>query len=141
MTYMSDTVNNVFAKRIQQVMTENGWSKSDLAKKVILSHTAVQNWAKGKSVASGARLKRLAAVTGKPEYWFFMDYGEVGDENQFNIPVPRQLDEQEETLLSLFNQLPESEKLRLIIHTKGVLKELELLKNDVFNIINDSRKQ
>lgn len=137
---MNDTVNNVFAKRIQQVMDENGWNKSDLAKRVMLSHTAVQNWAKGISVASGVRLKRLAAVTGKPEYWFFMDRDAGGDENHQDIPIPIVLDDKEKALLSIFNQMPEAEKLRLIIHAKEVLRELELLKSDVFDIINDQLK-
>ena len=61
------------------------------------------------------------------------------DANSSNS-VPRVLDEREETLLSLFNQLPEAEKLRLILHTKSVLHELDHLKNDVFDIINDLKK-
>lgn len=127
-----------FAKRIQQVMTENGWTKTDLAKKVMLSHTAVQNWAKGKSVASGERLKRLAAVTGRPEHWFFMD-PEQDDSTTYSASPVAQLDDKEKALLSLFNQLPEAEKLRLILHTKTVLHEIELLKSDVYNIINGSK--
>ncbi len=50
-----------------------------------------------------------------------------------------ELDEKEKALLSLFNQLPEAEKLRLILHTKTVLHEIELLKNDVYDIINSSK--
>lgn len=50
-----------------------------------------------------------------------------------------ELDEKEQALLSLFNQLPEAEKLRLILHTKTVLHEIELLKNDVYDIINSSK--
>lgn len=110
---------------------------ADLARRVMLSHTSVRKWANGVAAASGERLKRLSAVTGRPEYWFFMEQNE-GDEE---LPLTsRILDEREETLLSLFNQLPESEKLRLIIHTKGVLEEMNLLKNDVFDIINDLKK-
>lgn len=61
------------------------------------------------------------------------------DSNSSNS-VPRVLDEREETLLSLFNQLPEAEKLRLILHTKSVLHEIDHLKNDVFDIIKDLKK-
>lgn len=137
---MSETTYPVFAKRIQQVMTENGWNKSDLAKRVMLSHTAVQNWAKGRSVASGERLKRLAAATGRPEHWFFMASDGTDESDEFIQPAPRVLDEREEALLSLFNQLPEAEKLRLILHTKGVLQDIEHLKSDVYDIINSSKK-
>lgn len=136
---MNENPFPIFAKRIQEVMTENGWSKSDLAKKVMLSHTAVQNWAKGKNVASGDRLKRLSAVTGKPEHWFFMDPDQDREDSDL-VPSTVKLDEKEQALLTLFNQLPEAEKLRLILHTKTVLHEIELLKSDVFDIINSSKQ-
>ncbi|EPM0026597.1 helix-turn-helix domain-containing protein [Citrobacter farmeri] len=119
-------------------MTENGWNKSDLAKKVMLSHTAVQNWAKGRNVASGERLKRLSAVTGRPEHWFFMA-PEDSDQETAQL-APKVLDDKEEALLSLFNQLPEAEKLKLIMHTKSVLHDLEHLKSDVYDIISNIKK-
>lgn len=136
---MNENTFPTFARRIQQVMAENGWSKSDLAKKVMLSHTAVQNWAKGRNVASGERLKRLAAVTGKPEHWFFMDSEQENAATHVAGLSAVELDDKEQVLLSLFNQLPEAEKLRLILHTKSVLHEIELLKNDVYDIINSSK--
>ncbi|MGV4201258.1 helix-turn-helix domain-containing protein [Citrobacter murliniae] len=136
---MNEKTFPTFARRIQQVMAENGWTKSDLAKKVMLSHTAVQNWAKGRNVASGERLKRLAAVTGKPEHWFFMDSEQESVAAHEDGLSAVKLDEKEQALLSLFNQLPEAEKLRLILHTKAVLHEIELLKNDVYDIINSSK--
>lgn len=137
---MNKIPHPVFAKRIKQAMAENGWNKADLAKQVMLSHTSVQNWAKGKTVASGDRLKRLAAVTGKPEHWFFMEPDSDGEEAQIITTKRRDLDEKEEALLSLFNQLPEAEKLRLILHTKSVLHEIDLLKSDVFDIIHNHQK-
>ncbi|ENU8988196.1 helix-turn-helix domain-containing protein [Salmonella enterica] len=136
---MNEIIFPTFARRIQQVMAENGWTKSDLAKKVMLSHTAVQNWAKGRNVASGERLKRLAAVTGKPEHWFFMDEGQEDTATPTIGQSGVELDDKEQALLSLFNQLPEAEKLRLILHTKSVLHEIELLKSDVYDIINSSK--
>ena len=69
-----------------------------------------------------------------------MEPGSEGDNSDDLPAMPRILDEREETLLSLFNQLPEAEKLRLIIHTRGVVKEMDLLKNDVFDIMNDLKK-
>ncbi|MOA24802.1 transcriptional repressor DicA [compost metagenome] len=113
---------------------------ADLARRVMLSHTSVRKWANGVSAASGERLKRLSAVTGRPEYWFFMEPGTEADSGEELPPLPRVLDEREETLLSLFNQLPDAEKLRLIIHTRGVVREMDLLKNDVYDIINDMKK-
>ncbi|SPX63812.1 transcriptional repressor DicA [Leclercia adecarboxylata] len=121
-------------------MTENGWNMADLAKQVLLSHTAVQNWSKGKTVASGERLKRLAAVSRKPEHWFFMDEDGDAENVVLTTSTRRELDEKEEALLSLFNQLPEAEKLRLILHTKTMLHEIDLLKSDVFDIIHNQQK-
>ncbi|ASJ99433.1 helix-turn-helix domain-containing protein [Citrobacter freundii] len=137
---MNKVAHPVFAKRIKQVMTENGWNMADLAKQVMLSHTAVQNWSKGKTVASGERLKRLAAVSRKPEHWFFMDEDGDAENSAITASARRDLDEKEEALLSLFNQLPEAEKLRLILHTKTVLHEIDLLKSDVFDIIHNQKK-
>lgn len=137
---MNKVAHPVFAKRIKQVMTENGWNMADLSKQVMLSHTAVQNWSKGKTVASGERLKRLAAVSRKPEHWFFMDEDEDQPGQGAETKRTRELDDKEEALLSLFNQLPEAEKLRLILHTKTVLHEIDLLKNDVFDIIQNQKK-
>lgn len=137
---MNNVAHPVFAKRIKQVMTENGWNMADLAKQVMLSHTAVQNWSKGKTVASGDRLKRLAAVSRKPEHWFFMDEDGDAENGMITTSARRDLDEKEEVLLSLFNQLPEAEKLRLILHTKTVLHEIDLLKSDVFDIIHNQQK-
>ncbi len=67
----------------------------------------------------------------------------AGDESEGERaePKPRVLDEKEETLLSLFNQLPEAEKLRVILHTKAVLQEMDLLKNNVFDLINDLKNR
>lgn len=47
------------------------------------------------------------------------------------------LDEKEKALLALFNQMPEAEKNRLIVHAQTTLKELDLLKDDVMNIIQN----
>lgn len=100
---------------------------------------AVQQWAKGESAPRGERLKRLAAATGKPEHWFFMP-PEAGDDAVSAIAAPRELDEKETALLALFNQMPEAEKLRLIVHAKTTLQELDLLKGDVLSIIQSIQK-
>ncbi|EYR75963.1 hypothetical protein I654_06835 [Salmonella enterica subsp. enterica serovar Aqua str. NVSL2001] len=89
---MNKNLHPIFAKRIQQVLDENGWSMADLSRRVMLSHTSVRKWASGTSVASGERLKRLSAVTGRPEYWFFMEPGDES-EGERAEPKPRVLDE------------------------------------------------
>ena len=103
----------------------------------MLSHTSIRKWVSGVSVASGERLKRLSAVTGRPEYWFFMEPGSEGSESEIR---PRVLDEKEDALLALFNQLPEAEKLKVILHTKSVVNHLDSLKDEVSDLINELKK-
>jgi hypothetical protein len=55
-------------------MTENGWNWPISPKSHAFAH-GCSKLGKGENVASGERLKRLAAVSGKPEHWFFMDEG------------------------------------------------------------------
>jgi hypothetical protein len=56
-------------------MTENGWTKSDLAKSHAFAH-GCSKLGKGKKRSQWRTVKRLAAVTGKPEHWFFMEEGQ-----------------------------------------------------------------
>jgi|GEM_PF-319052 len=132
---MKKAPHEIFAIRLQQVRDEKGWNLSDIARRAMVTPQAVQQWAKGETAARGVRLKRLAAAVGKPEHWFFTPPD--GTEEDSNLPTIRELDEKEEVLLNLFNQMPETEKLRLIMHAKATLHELDLLKSDVLNIIQD----
>lgn len=136
---MKTAPNEAFAYRLQLIRDEFGWNMSDIARRAMVTPQAVQQWAKGESAPRGERLKRLAAATGKPEHWFFMP-PDAGDADLSSHTAPRQLDEKESTLLALFNQMPEAEKLRLIVHAKATLKELDLLKDDVFSIIQSIQK-
>lgn len=136
---MKTAPHEAFAYRLQLVRDEFGWNMSDIARRAMVTPQAVQQWAKGESAPRGERLKRLAAATGKPEHWFFMP-PEAGDDDVGAISAPRELDEKETALLALFNQMPEAEKLRLIVHAKTTLQELDLLKGDVLSIIQSIQK-
>ncbi len=132
---MKKAPHEIFALRLQQVRDERGWNLSDIARRAMVTPQAVQQWAKGETAARGVRLKRLAAAAGKPEHWFFTPPD--GTDEDSTLPPVRELDQKEEALLNLFNQMPETEKLRLIMHAKAMLHELDLLKGDVLNIIQD----
>ncbi|MEN0581598.1 helix-turn-helix domain-containing protein [Phytobacter palmae] len=136
---MKTAPHEAFAHRLQLVRDEFGWNLSDIARRAMVTPQAVQQWAKGESAPRGERLKRLAAATGKPEHWFFIPL-DAEDDAPVPHEAPRQLDEKETALLALFNQMPEAEKLRLIVHAKATLKELDLLKGDVLSIIQDIHK-
>ncbi|EAA7607377.1 helix-turn-helix domain-containing protein [Salmonella enterica] len=133
--------NKNFAYRMQVILQETGWNLSELARRVMVSPQATQQWSKGVTTARGDRLKRLAAVTGKPTHWFFLPEGNEPSEQELKEHSQlHQLDDKEKALLSLFNQMPEAEKNRLIVHAKTILSELDLLKGDVANIIKDIHK-
>ncbi|EPO7769380.1 helix-turn-helix domain-containing protein [Klebsiella aerogenes] len=137
MESMTTETNQVFAYRFNQAITEHGWNLSDLARRVGVTPQAVQKWAKGSSIPRGKKLKLLAEVTGKPEHWYFMQPDTDDPELVAQLGLPKKLDVTEEALLSIFNQLPEAEKLRLILHAKGVLRDLQALKDDVGDLIKN----
>lgn len=131
------------AFRIQLLRDETGWNLSEIARRAMVSPQAVQQWAKGDTAPSGERLKRLSAAAGKPEHWFFMAPSEdlSISENAASSSASRdKLDDKEIALLALFNQMPEAEKNRLIVHAKTTLRELDLLKGDVIDIIKNISK-
>ncbi|EBF7359512.1 helix-turn-helix domain-containing protein [Salmonella enterica] len=131
--------NKIFAYRIQQVLQQTGWNLSELARRVMVTPQATQQWAKGDTTARGERLKRLAAATGRPSHWFFMPPEEEPSEEELqDLQKMGKLDDKEVALLALFNQMPEAEKYRLIIHAKSVLQELDLLKGSVADIIKNT---
>ncbi|MEI7209218.1 helix-turn-helix transcriptional regulator [Pectobacterium carotovorum] len=70
---MSEKKQMASAQRINQVLTENNWSQSDLARRVGVSPQSVQYWASGKTSPRGKSLKSLSEVTGHPEHWFLMN--------------------------------------------------------------------
>lgn len=53
-----------FVRRLQLIQDQTGWNLSEIARRVMVSPQAVQQWAKGDTTPRGERLKRLAAVTG-----------------------------------------------------------------------------
>ncbi|EMO7867126.1 transcriptional regulator [Citrobacter amalonaticus] len=130
--------NQNFAYRIQLILKLTGWNLSELARRVAVSPQATHQWSRGDTTARGERLKRLSAATGKPSHWFFLPPGEEPSEEELQeLARTTPLDDKEQALLALFNQMPEAEKNRLIVHAKGVLKELDLLKGDVADIIKN----
>ncbi|HGJ5883623.1 helix-turn-helix domain-containing protein [Arsenophonus sp.] len=105
--------------RIIQVLKKNGWSQSDLARRLSISPQAIQQWVKGISSPRGTNLKKLSEITGFPPHWFFMDEAEEKASHS-NVIKSAKLSEQHRILIELFEKLPESEKNLLIdsLHEK-----------------------
>ena len=137
---MNTDTHQIFAYRFNQAIADHGWNLSDLARRVGVTPQAVQKWAKGASIPRGKKLKLLAEVTGKPEHWYFMTPDTDDPELVAKLGIPKKLDVTEEALLAIFDQLPEAEKLRLILHAKGVLRDLQTLKDNVGDLIKDLKR-
>ncbi|EDJ8987653.1 TPA: helix-turn-helix domain-containing protein [Salmonella enterica subsp. enterica serovar Newport] len=121
---MSKELLEIFSIKVQEVMSENGWNKSDLARQLKLSHTAVRKWVNGQCLATGDRLTRLSIITGKPTHWFFTDEhtGCRPPDDTANIQYTP-LSKQEQALLSIFNKLSDTDKLSLMVHAVGLVQK------------------
>lgn len=100
------------SERIAMRRKELGLTKLALAKMLGLSGVSILKWENGQNEPSGKNLFALSdALKCSPTWLLF------GDEDSSPTPVdelPTELDEQQTQLLSLFNQLPDSEKTYLI---------------------------
>ncbi|ANO90443.1 helix-turn-helix domain-containing protein [Escherichia coli] len=100
------------SERITMRRKELGLTKLALAKTLGLSGVSILKWENGQNEPSGKNLFALSdALKCSPAWLLF------GDEDKSPTPVdelPTELDEQQTQLLSLFNQLPDSEKTILI---------------------------
>lgn len=98
--------------RIASRRKELGLTQRALAQLVGLSGVSILKWENGQNEPSGKNLFALSdALKCSPAWLLF------GDEDKSPTPaskLPLDLDDQQQQLLHLFAQLPESEKLRLI---------------------------
>ncbi|UMR98790.1 helix-turn-helix domain-containing protein [Escherichia coli] len=100
------------SERITMRRKELGLTKLALAKTLGLSGVSILKWENGQNEPSGKNLFALSnALKCSPTWLLF------GDEDKSPTPadeLPTELDEQQIQLLSLFSQLPDSEKNILI---------------------------
>ncbi|HAT1513777.1 TPA: helix-turn-helix transcriptional regulator [Morganella morganii] len=85
---MKKNPNETSAARISQVLVENGWSQSDLARRIGVKPQSVQFWVSGKTAPSGTNLSALASISGYPEHWFLMDALSEGTGKK-NLPAKK----------------------------------------------------
>ncbi|ECJ2444978.1 helix-turn-helix domain-containing protein [Salmonella enterica subsp. diarizonae] len=104
--------NMKMCDRITMRRKELGLTQRALAKMVGLSGVSILKWENGQNEPSGKNLFALSnALKCSPTWLLF------GDEDKSPTPaddLPLTLDQQQQQLLDLFNQLPESEKSNLI---------------------------
>lgn len=69
--------NMTSAMRVTQLLDENGWNQSELARLLGVSPQSVQFWVSGKTAPRGKNLSALSRISGYPEHWFLMDSSET----------------------------------------------------------------
>ncbi|EGO8352083.1 helix-turn-helix domain-containing protein [Escherichia coli] len=123
------------SERITMRRKELGLTKLALAKTLGLSGVSILKWENGQNEPSGKNLFALSdALKCSPAWLLF------GDEDKSPTPVdelPTELDEQQTQLLSLFNQLPDSEKNILINEISARVENF----NKLFEELLKVRKQ
>ncbi|OIV46784.1 hypothetical protein BK025_09080 [Sodalis sp. TME1] len=130
--------NQISARRIAQILYERGWNKSELSRKLGVSVQAVQQWVGATSKPSGKNLTKLAEVSGKPEYWFFMEKDDNDSQvHQKPVAIGRALNPRQEKLLALFEQLPESEKEHMVNLFEEKVKEYDKLLKELIALKNN----
>ncbi|QZN94137.1 helix-turn-helix domain-containing protein [Symbiopectobacterium purcellii] len=126
------------AQKITQVLYEKGWNRSELARRMGLSVQAVQQWAAGATKPNGKNLTKLAETTGKPEHWFFIESSE--EQESADKPASKNestdLNQQQRRLIELFDQMPESEKGKMIHLFEEKVKEYDRLLNELIALKN-----
>ncbi|EPQ7459977.1 helix-turn-helix domain-containing protein [Escherichia coli] len=123
------------SERITMRRKELGLTKLALAKTLGLSGVSILKWENGQNEPSGKNLFALSEALKCSPTWLLF-----GDEDKSPTPVdelPTELDEQQTQLLSLFNQLPDSEKDILI---KEISERVENF-NKLFEELLRVRKQ
>ncbi|HCM62076.1 MAG TPA: XRE family transcriptional regulator [Morganella sp. (in: Bacteria)] len=101
--------------RINRLLKENGWSQSDLAKKLGVTQQTIQKWVRGKASPSMDNIDKLVELTDLPSHWFMLPPDE-GDQvvTPDSIKIgPTQLD-----LLKTFNAFPEEDQAQMLQEMK-----------------------
>ena len=104
----------IFVKRLQQVLQELNINQSELGRRLGVKPQSVQGWLKG-VMPRMDKLEKLAELSHHPVHWFFMEEDTLGDKmavsNNDNQP---QLTEQQRKIISLLDELPQSDAEQII---------------------------
>lgn len=123
MNIMEKEDEDLFQKRLEQVLIEVGYSQSELARALGVTPQCVNRWLRGISFPRPAVLKKLSEIVNKPVSWFYTPNIQLGDgglnflkeeEVEENL-VNMQLSREEELLITLLRELPNEECRKLII--------------------------
>ncbi|ENW9431944.1 helix-turn-helix domain-containing protein [Salmonella enterica] len=106
---------DIITYRIKKVLTDEGWSQSELARRIGISQQTVQKWVSGITSPTTSNMDKLSEITGYPIYWFMLP--PEGD-NQVATPESMKLSAKQQELLRIFSEFPDEEQ-------DSILKELQ----------------
>lgn len=106
---------DIITYRIKKVLTDEGWSQSELARRIGISQQTVQKWVSGITSPTTSNMDKLSEITGYPIYWFMLP--PEGDD-QVATPESMKLSAKQQELLRIFSEFPDEEQ-------DSILKELQ----------------
>lgn len=101
--------------RINRLLSENGWSQSDLAKKLGVTQQTIQKWVRGKASPSMDNIDKLVELTDLPSHWFMLPPDE---EDQIVTPDSIKIGPTQLDLLKTFNAFPEEDQAQMLREMK-----------------------
>ncbi|EIC4353504.1 helix-turn-helix domain-containing protein [Salmonella enterica] len=115
------TMLDIITYRIKKVLTDEGWSQSELARRIGISQQTVQKWVSGITSPTTSNMDKLSEITGYPIYWFMLP--PEGDD-QVVTPDSMKIGTIQQDLLRTFNAFPEEEQ-------ESMLKEMKMKKEEM----------
>ncbi|EDQ2394515.1 TPA: helix-turn-helix domain-containing protein [Salmonella enterica] len=109
------TTLDIIAYRIKKVLMNEGWSQSELARRIGVSQQTAQRWVSGIASPTTSNMDKLSEITGYPSYWFMLPPEES------DLPDSMKLSAKQQELLRTFNEFPNEEQ-------DSILKELQMEK-------------
>ncbi|MCL2899760.1 helix-turn-helix domain-containing protein [Brenneria tiliae] len=125
---------NTPGERIRARRKELKLTQRALAKLIKVSHVTVSQWETNDSEPGGKNLFALSSSLQCSPTWIL--YGDSDQQPGEAAPTPKELDERELELLTLFSSLPESEKER---HLKDLREKVDGF-NRLFEELLQARK-
>ncbi|MGF6435688.1 transcriptional regulator with XRE-family HTH domain [Kosakonia sp. 1610] len=103
-----------------------GLSRTELAKRLGVSHVTVRSWEINETKPNGPRLQTLSRCIGKPPEWLL-----YGDDGALNADITGDkfttvaLNETQTVLIELFDSLPDSDQMAFLESLKKQVDENE----------------
>ena len=112
----------IFSYNLREAMRVTGRSRKDISEALNISYHTITDWVKGKKYPRMDKVEMLANYFGVLKSDLIEDPNENTQNNNSNLVM---LTEEEDALLSLFRQIPESKQAVVIEMIRLALKTQE----------------